>query len=124
MKKTQDLRYFLLILLAAFAMLFVATPAYAQCGSLSNCIYGFVLDVLVPLVTFLIGLAVVIFLYGMVKFMAGAGNEADRSKGKQVMIWGIVGLFVIVSVWAFVAIFASTLGFSTGTPAPSIPALI
>lgn len=59
------------------------------------------LDLLVPL---LISLAVILFMWGMVVFMANTDNEQARTSGKTKMIWGVVILFVMLSVWGFVEI--------------------
>ena len=32
-------------------------------------------------------------------FILGAENESEREKGKQFVLWGIIGFVVIVSVW-------------------------
>lgn len=53
-------------------------------------------------VVLVISLAVVFFLWGMAKFILKAGDEAERAKGKQVMFWGIITLFIMVSVWGII----------------------
>ena len=40
-------------------------------------------------------IALLAFFWGLVKFIAGAGNEDKRTEGKQVMLWGIISLFVL-----------------------------
>ncbi len=77
----------------------------------------FVGGILEPIVPFLIGLAVVIFIYGVLLFMFNDGGE-KREEGKQYMIWGIVGIFVMVSVWGLVAILTGT--FQLDNKVPSI----
>lgn len=66
------------------------------------------LGMAVPLI---ISLAVVWFIFNVFKY-AVAGNEDDKAKAKTQMIWGIVGIFVMVSVWGLVAILQSTFGTS------------
>lgn len=49
--------------------------------------------------------ALMFFLYGIFVLMfVGGTNEESRSKGKKFMLWGIISLFVMVSVWGLVAI--------------------
>ncbi len=67
----------------------------------------FINGLLKPLVPFLIGLAVVIFLYGVILFMFSEGGE-KKEEGKEYMFWGIIGIFVMVSVWGLVAILGGT----------------
>ncbi|MDD4803688.1 MAG: hypothetical protein PHN69_00760 [Candidatus Pacebacteria bacterium] len=58
--------------------------------------------VFTPLVYLIIGLSVVIFLWGVFKFIRSDGE--DKSSGREFMFWGIVGIFVMVSVWGLVNI--------------------
>jgi uncharacterized membrane protein YuzA (DUF378 family) len=63
--------------------------------------------ILTPLVYLLIGLSVVIFIYGVFKFTI-QDQEKSKQEGKDFMIWGIVGIFVMVSVWGLVSILTNT----------------
>jgi hypothetical protein len=48
----------------------------------------------------LAGLALLVFFYGLMKFIfAGANGKVE---GKNFMIWGVIALFVMVSVWGIV----------------------
>ncbi|MFA7252279.1 MAG: pilin [Candidatus Paceibacterota bacterium] len=75
----------------------------------------FIEGILNPIVPFLIGLAVVMFIYGVLLFMFNDGGE-KREEGKQYMIWGIVGIFVMVSVWGLVAILTGTFQLNNSVP--------
>jgi len=52
-----------------------------------------------PLITLMFAVAVVFFIYGVVEFISASDNEEARTTGKQHMIWGIIGIFIMVSVW-------------------------
>ncbi len=69
------------------------------------------ISMMVPL---LVSLAVLFFLYGVARFIYYADNDTERAKGKQHMIWGIVALFVMVSVWPLVNILKETVLGSSG----------
>ncbi len=64
----------------------------------------------------LVGLAILMIIWGVVQFiMAGAsGSEEAKSKAKGTILYGILGLFVITTIWGLVGIVRRTLG--TGTP--------
>ncbi len=66
--------------------------------------------ILYPLITLMMAIALVIFLYGCFLFLSNAGNESARSKGKQHMMWGIVGMLVMISAYAILNIAAGTFG--------------
>lgn len=67
-------------------------------------IVDFLQGSIVPL---LIGVALVVFLWGIVKFIASSDNPEKRNEGIKTMTYGIIGLFVIVAVWGLVAIITS-----------------
>ncbi len=58
----------------------------------------------------LIAAAVLVFIFGVVKFIVNAGKDDERKKGASIMISGIIGLFVILSVFALVNILQRTFG--------------
>jgi Type IV secretion system pilin len=66
------------------------------------------------LVPFIIALAMLVFLWGIFKLVFAGGNELDVKEGTKFMTWGIVSLFVMVSVWGLVAILTKT--FFDGNP--------
>ena len=57
-----------------------------------------------PLITLMFAVAVVFFIYGVVEFISASDNEEARTTGKQHMIWGIIGIFIMVSVWGIMNI--------------------
>jgi hypothetical protein len=65
-----------------------------------------------PLVVFFFALALVLFLFGMLKFLANrsGGNDEKLKEGKQHMLWGIVGMFIMITVFAIMRIIINTLG--------------
>jgi Type IV secretion system pilin len=68
-----------------------------------------------PLYQLAVGLSFVYFLYGVLKFIwimrdSDAGDAQKRNEGKQHMMWGTVGLFIILSVGGILTFFNNTLG--------------
>lgn len=47
-------------------------------------------------------LAILGFLWGLMLFIFSAGNEEKRSEGKGIMIWGLVAIFVMSSIYGIV----------------------
>jgi hypothetical protein len=80
---------------------------------------GFV-DIVIDLITLtipvIVGLIFIVFLWGASLFILNAGNEEKRDQGRRLLFWGIIGLFVVLSVWALVSILTGSLGFSFGAP--------
>ena len=75
-----------------------------------------VVDVAIP---FIIGLAVLVFLYGLFQFVTAAGDEEARANAKNLIIWSVIAIFVMVSVWGLVNILRGTLNLDTEVNAPA-----
>ena len=63
-------------------------------------------------------LAVAAFFWGMAVFIFRAGSEQGREQGKRIMIWGVITLFVIVSIWSIVALLGTIFGVDQGGTCP------
>ena len=73
-------------------------------------------DILDPVIGVLIAVAVVLFLYGVIKYIVSGDDETKRKEAKNYIIYGIVGLFVMVSVWGLVGILTGTFGTDVSAP--------
>ena len=71
-----------------------------------------IVDVIIP---FVVGLAVLILIYGILGFMSSAADEEKRKEAKNFIAWGIVSIFVMVSVWGLVNILIGTFGFTANS---------
>lgn len=89
---------------AAFAQ--QANPQYL--GSLIGSAKG-LLD---QLVVFLIALAVVWFIWNVIRYTM-SDDEEKKGAAKNQMIWGIIAIAVIVSIWGLVAILQNIFGVNT-----------
>lgn len=58
----------------------------------------------------MIVLAVVYFLWGVVQFILGAESEEKRREGQMHMFYGIIGLFIMVSVFGIMSVICNTIG--------------
>jgi hypothetical protein len=59
----------------------------------------------------LYAVAFVFFLYGIFKFFfAQQGDEKGRQAGKQFILYGLIGLFVLFSIWGLVNLLLSSIG--------------
>lgn len=65
-------------------------------------------------------LAVLYFLWGVVRYVIAKGAE-DKEQARGVIIYGIVGLFVIFSVWGIIFLLQGVFGISPFSAAPPIP---
>jgi uncharacterized membrane protein YbhN (UPF0104 family) len=85
--------------------------AYAAAADVARGFLDKLNDVIIyPLITFLMAVALIVFLYGCFEFIMHAGDQAARSKGKQHILWGLVGFVVMVSAYAILSIAVGTIG--------------
>ena len=87
--------------------LFGVPVAYASIDSFIASVNNHLLN---PIIYLLFGVAMVVFLYGMVMFIANQSNESERANGKKHMLSGIIGMAVMFSVWALINIIVTTFG--------------
>lgn len=102
---------------SALTLGLLATPAIAGAASL--------LDTLALANTFLnaliglaITLAIVVFFWGLIKYLWGASSE-NASEGLSIMMWGVIAIFVMVSIWGIIRLLQNT--FNVTSTDPIIP---
>jgi hypothetical protein len=116
-------------MLSGFVLGFMPLLALAQttgggCDSFTNpgtieyiiCRAGDILNILIPI---LIILGVVYFVWGVITYVISDDEEA-KQKGKMRMIYGIIGLVVIVAMWGLVGIVTRTFGLQGGVNIPNL----
>jgi hypothetical protein len=65
-------------------------------------------SILQSVVMILIGAAIVVFLWSIFKYLTEGKNEAKREEAKQYMIYGVIAIFIMVSVWGLVELLSQT----------------
>lgn len=63
--------------------------------------------IVVPIVMLMFAIAVVAFAYGILQFVWG--GEEKRSQAKMSMLWGIIGMFIMVSAWGIIYLISNTI---------------
>src|SRR3990167_3646996 len=69
------------------------------------------------LIGLFITLAIVVFFWGLIKYLVNAGEQ--KSEGLQIMFYGVVAIFVMVSIWGIIRLLQST--FKVTSTDPVIP---
>ena len=88
--------------LITVGMALAPLAALAQ-GAFENAI-GTVSAGLNTIIIFLFLVATVVFLWGVVRYISAGGDEEKTKEARQMIIWGIIFLAVMVAVWGFVNI--------------------
>ncbi|MEK7114224.1 MAG: hypothetical protein AAB850_01605 [Patescibacteria group bacterium] len=95
----------------------VGTCTGSICGVASTILY-LINNVAVPL---LFAISFIVFLYGIAKaYIFSSGEPEEVSKGHKLVLWGIIGFVVMISLWGLVNVVANTFGLY-GAPAPTLP---
>lgn len=66
--------------------------------------------ILFPLISLMLAVAFLIFLYGAFEYVKSAESEFERERGRQHLMYGIIGMLVMLSAYAILAIAAGTFG--------------
>jgi hypothetical protein len=69
------------------------------------------------------GLAVIYFFYGMAKYILSAGDPEKAKEGRGIMIYGVIGIAVMVLLYGLVAFLGNTIGVTGPGTGPTFPKL-
>jgi len=86
------------------------TPIQDALNSIRN-----IVNVAIPIA---VALAVLFFFWGLATYILASGDTGKREEGRTKMIYGVIALFVIVSIWGIVGFLGGLLGIGQGGTAP------
>lgn len=66
-------------------------------------------SILNPIIELLGVLAVVYFLFGVLQYIINSDNEDGIERAKKYMMWGLIGMFIMVSAWGFIGLIQGTI---------------
>lgn len=82
----------------------------------SDIIQKIIENVAYPIIVLLIAAGGAYFLYGVAIYFKDAESVEGRQTGARHMIWGIVGVVIMVSVFGIVDFIKNSISSSVGTP--------
>lgn len=87
------------------------TVQYAEAANIDTLIGRINEHVLNPLITVLFAVAFVQFIVGLFNFFSSKNSGSDEGieKGKRHMLWGIIGMVIMVSVFGIMSFLTNTL---------------
>jgi hypothetical protein len=79
-------------------------------------IFKFVKNLVNASIGLLVTIALAVFFWGLIRFIFKIGGDSAEAgkEAKNLMVYGVLALFVMVSVWGLVAFIGSFLGISSG----------
>ncbi len=125
-KKLIVLSSFVLSFAPVVALAVTVTGTTTVCGSYGGqivdissllCKISQILNAVVPV---LIALGVVYFVWGVITYVISSDEEAKKT-GRMRIIYGIIGLAVIVALWGLVGILTRTFGLENYTGVINLP---
>lgn len=84
---------------------FFANVAHASVDTFIASVNG---EIINPLIKFLFALALALFLYGAFEFILHGSSDEKRTIGKSHMLWGVVGLTIMMGVWFLLGVILRT----------------
>lgn len=71
-------------------------------------------EILNPIIVIMFALATVYFFWGIALYIWNPENEQVREDGKRRMFWGVIGMFIMVSVFGIMRLIISSIGGDQG----------
>jgi len=65
-------------------------------------------------VPLLMGVVGIFFLYNLIQFIISAGDEGKRENARMMMIYSVIGMFVMATIWGLVEALKDFLGIGIG----------
>ncbi len=75
-------------------------------------------QIIAKIIPLMFALAIVYFFWGLIQWLRGAGDPKLHEQGKMHMIYGIIAIAVMVSIYGLVIWLQTTLGVPTVTSVP------
>ena len=99
--------------LPAVAFALNSSQPLSSLGNFLQYLTSLIVNSVIPLI---FSLAVVFFLWGVAMYIKNADDATKRAEGRQYMLYGVIGLFVLVAYWGLVGILARTVGVPLNVP--------
>lgn len=103
---------------------FAQTTPSANLGFLATLVgqVGTAIRLLIPV---MFGLAIIFFFWGLIQYIRSAGDPKAAAEGKSIMIWGIIAIAVMISVYGLVAWLQGVVGINANATVnlPVVPGL-
>ncbi len=108
-----------------FGLLFIIPViALGADFSLSGSTFGGIIDEIVKILNLLLpiltAVALILFFWGLSMFILNSGNQADLTKGKNYMFWGVLALFILITYKTIIVLVATNLDIGDGSTLPYI----
>ncbi len=109
------------------AMSFGPVLALAQAPDFGNldAIVDFITRTVRSLIPIFFALAIIYFFWGLIEYIRSAGDAKKAAEGRSIMIYGVIAIAVMISVYGLVVWLQNLFGISdvTSLPIPTVEGL-
>ncbi|MEI8338100.1 MAG: hypothetical protein WCF92_03070 [bacterium] len=77
-----------------------------------------------PLIILMFSFALIGFLWGVKDYIVNADDQEARAKGTQHMLWGLLGMLIMISTFTIMKIILQTFGLGTGETQTAVQKVI
>ena len=102
------------IAISSLAVASALLPLLASAQTLNETLL-FVSTLLNGVIGLFITLAIVVFFWGLIKYLWSIDSE-NAQEGIKIMFWGIVAVFVMVSIWGIIKLLQNSLRVTSIDP--------
>ena len=92
----------------------LALPALASAATLTNTLV-YLSQFLNGVIGLFITLAIVLFFWGLIRYLWSIDSE-NAHEGLKIMFWGLICIFVMVSIWGIIKLLQNTLQVNSTDP--------
>ncbi len=96
-------------------------PTVASAVTLKHTL-GTISGIINAIIPIILALAVLAFFWGLMTYLFSGDSTENKGKGINIMIMGIIAIFVMVSIWGIIRVLQST--FKVDKAKPIIPDVI
>ena len=84
-------------------------------SSVVQLVQNFVDVIINPIITLAFTAAMLIFFWGLFQLVLNLANGGKGEEGKRHMLWGLIGLIIMFSVWGIINVIANSIGADAPT---------
>ncbi len=99
-------------------VLTLITPLIAAAQFMADPVTQFLYNLrnwVVTLIPILMAVVVIVFLWGIVKYITAAGDMEKEKDARGYIIYGLIGIAVMVGIWGLITFILNTFGIGINT---------
>jgi len=96
-------------MLTQIEQLFPKANAAVDAAAFGKVLDPVISNVVYPIIWLLFAVGIFMFAWGVAQMIMKADDVTARDEGKRHMLWGAIGMFIMVSAWGIVYLVSNTI---------------